>query len=102
MHHLPASLEPADEAGPMSATQETPKRLDPARGKSARRPLAPSTSARRAALVAEFQSDAIAIEHRPPPRLARVTLYAVIALIATCVIWASVSHIDTIVTAQGK
>ena len=86
----------------MSATQETPKRLDPARGKSARRPLAPSTSARRAALVAEFQSDAIAIEQRPPPRLARVTLYAVIALIATCVIWASVSRIDTIVTAQGK
>ena len=86
----------------MSATQEIPKRSDRARGKSARRPLAPSNSSRRAALVAEFQSDAIAIEHRPPPRLARVTLYAVIALIATCVIWASVSHIDTIVTAQGK
>ena len=73
------------------------------RGKKARgRPFAPSTSSRRARAVAEFQSDAIAIEHRPPPRLARVTLYAVFALIATCVIWASVSHIDTIVTAQGK
>jgi hemolysin D len=53
-------------------------------------------------LIAEFQSDAIEIETRPPPRLARITLYAVLAAIATALLWATVSRIDTIVAAQGK
>lgn len=52
--------------------------------------------------VAEFQSDAAEIETRPPPRLARVTLYAMLALIAAALTWATFSRIDTIVAAPGK
>jgi hemolysin D len=53
-------------------------------------------------VVAEFQSDAIEVETRSPPRIARITLYCVVALIAAAIIWSSVSHVDMIVTAQGK
>jgi hemolysin D len=56
----------------------------------------------KAPVVAEFQPDAIEIEERTPPRLARLTLYCVIALIIAAVIWASFSRVDTIVVAQGK
>jgi hemolysin D len=57
---------------------------------------------RRPPVVNEFQSDAIEIEHQTPPRLARITLYCVLALIAATVGWATVSRVDMIVTAQGK
>lgn len=53
-------------------------------------------------IVNEFQSDAMEIEERKPPRLARTTLYCVVALIFAATVWATVSHIDMIVTAQGK
>ncbi|WP_253705999.1 HlyD family type I secretion periplasmic adaptor subunit [Bradyrhizobium sp. WD16] len=56
----------------------------------------------RSPLIAEFQTDAIEIEERTPPRVARLTLYCVVALILAAVAWASVSHVDMIVTAQGK
>jgi HlyD family secretion protein len=56
----------------------------------------------RSAAVAEFQSDAIEIEERAPPRVARMILYAVVGLIFTAVVWASLSRVDTIVTAPGK
>jgi hemolysin D len=56
----------------------------------------------RPALVAQFQSDAIEVEERTPPRIARLTLYSVVGLILAAVTWASVSHVDMIVTAQGK
>jgi HlyD family secretion protein len=59
-------------------------------------------AARRPQVVTEFQSDAIEIEHRAPPRVARATLYCVVAMIAVAVTWASVSKVDMIVTAQGK
>lgn len=59
-------------------------------------------AARRPQVVSEFQSDAIEVEHRAPPRVARATLYSVVALIAVAVVWASVSRVDMIVTAQGK
>jgi hemolysin D len=61
----------------------------------------PSVRPRRA-LVAQFQSDAIEVEERTPPRIARLTLYSVVGLILAAVTWASVSHVDMIVTAQGK
>lgn len=57
---------------------------------------------RRAPVIAEFQSDATEVEQQAPPRLARVTLYGVLALIAFAVTWASVSQVEMIVTAQGK
>jgi hemolysin D len=56
----------------------------------------------KSAAVAEFQSDALEVEERAPPRVARLMLYAVVALILTAIIWASVSSVDTIVTAPGK
>jgi membrane fusion protein, hemolysin D len=71
------------------------------RGERRRRGLFRS-AARTPRVVAEFQSDAIEIEQRTPPRLARVTLYCVLALIVATVTWASLSQVDMIVTAQGK
>jgi membrane fusion protein, hemolysin D len=53
-------------------------------------------------VVTEFQSDAIEVENRAPPRIARVTLYCVLALILTAIGWAAGSQVDMIVTAQGK
>jgi hemolysin D len=53
-------------------------------------------------VVTEFQSDAIEVENRAPPRIARVTLYCVLALILAAIGWASGSQVDMIVTAQGK
>lgn len=59
-------------------------------------------SPRHLQLTAEFQSDAIEIEQQAPPRLARATLYCVLALIVVAVAWATLSRVDMIVTAQGK
>lgn len=53
-------------------------------------------------VVAEFQSDAAEIEHGTPPRVGRITLYCIVALIAAAVTFACVSRVDMIVTAQGK
>lgn len=53
-------------------------------------------------VVAEFQSDAAEIEQRMPPRVGRITLYCVVALIAAAIAFACVSRVDMIVTAQGK
>ncbi|EJZ18812.1 putative transmembrane HlyD type I secretion protein, partial [Rhizobium sp. Pop5] len=61
---------------------------------AARPPLPPA--------IAEFQSDAVELEERAPPRVARMTLYCVTALIAAAITWASVSSIDEVVIAPGK
>ncbi|WP_404979095.1 HlyD family type I secretion periplasmic adaptor subunit [Bradyrhizobium sp. SHOUNA76] len=53
-------------------------------------------------MVAQFQSDAAEIEQLTPPRVGRITLYCVVALIAAAVTFACVSRVDMIVTAQGK
>ena len=67
-----------------------------------RRSLFRSAPPRKLAVVAEFQSDAIEVEERAPPRIARLTLYCVVALILAAVGWAAGSQVDMIVTAQGK
>ncbi|MFC7397568.1 HlyD family type I secretion periplasmic adaptor subunit [Chelatococcus sp. GCM10030263] len=56
----------------------------------------------RRAVVSEFQSDAVEIEERPPPRLARLMLYAIAGLIAAAVTWASLSRVDEVAVATGK
>src|SRR4051794_24394847 len=72
----------------------SPKRSDrKRRGLLRRYPLPP--------VVREFQSDAAEIEQRNPPRVARMTLYCVVAMIAAAVTWASVSQVDMVVTGQG-
>jgi HlyD family secretion protein len=53
-------------------------------------------------VIAEFQSDAVELEERVPPRIARLTLYGVTALIGAAVLWASISRIDEVVIAPGK
>ena len=53
-------------------------------------------------ILVEFQSDAVEIEERAPPRIARVTLYCLLALMTAAAVWASVSSVDSIVTGQGK
>ena len=53
-------------------------------------------------VVAQFQTDAAEIEQMIPPRMGRITLYCVAALIVAATIFACVSRVDMIVTAQGK
>lgn len=92
----------------MTDVEQTPADAQPAKPPSPRtterrrRGGMFSSQARRPRLVTEFQSDAIEVEHQTPPRLAHVTLYCVLALIAAAVAWATVSRVDMIVTAQGK
>jgi hemolysin D len=57
---------------------------------------------RHAAPGTDLHPDAIEVETRPPPRLARIVLYAVLAFIAIAITWAAVSKVDVIVTAQGR
>lgn len=52
--------------------------------------------------IAEFQRDAVELEARAPPRITRLTLYAVTALIVGAVAWAALSTVDEIVVAPGK
>jgi len=56
----------------------------------------------RPAIISEFQPDAVELEERAPPRMARFTLYGVTALIGAAILWASLSSIDEIVVAPGK
>jgi len=53
-------------------------------------------------IISEFQPDAIEIEERSPAAATRLTLYTVAVLIVAAVVWASLSKVDEIVTAQGK
>jgi len=62
-------------------------------------PAAPKASKQ---VISEFQPDAIEIEERLPPRVARATLYMITALIAAGVAWASLASIDEVVVARGK
>lgn len=84
-----------------SRADAKPDALVPARTVERRRKLFRPVL-KRAPVIAEFQSDATEVEQQTPPRLARLTLYSVLALIAFGVTWASVSQVEMIVTAQGK
>lgn len=53
-------------------------------------------------IVKEFQPDAVEMEQRKPPRVARSTLYCVMALILAAIGWAAGSKVDMIVAAPGK
>jgi len=68
----------------------------PIKGRPAAEPRKP------AFVISEFQSDAVELEERVPPRVARLTLYGVTAFLASAVVWASVSSVDEIVVAPGK
>jgi hemolysin D len=53
-------------------------------------------------VIIDFQSDAVELEERPPPRVARITLYALSALICSAILWTSISKVDEVVIATGK
>ena len=61
-----------------------------------------SRHSRHRQVIAAFQSDAVELEERVPPRIARLTLYGVTALIGSAVLWASLSSMDEVVIATGK
>lgn len=90
----------------MTAVEKT--RVEAAPGRSGpvlisrtkRRLLRPAPTGSR--VVAQFQSDAAEIEQLTPPRVGRITLYCVAALIVTAIAFACVSRVDMIVTAHGK
>lgn len=85
----------------ITVTPLPPKRgPEPKPPRSVRRARARAQA--RARLVAEFQSDAAEIEARTPPRVARLVLYGILALIVAAVGWATFAQMDVIVTAPGK
>jgi HlyD family secretion protein len=53
-------------------------------------------------LLGEFLPAAQAIEHRRPAGTRRLTLYTLLALVITAVVWATFSEIDKLVIAQGR
>ncbi len=53
-------------------------------------------------LLADFLPDAQAIEHQTPPRGARITLYALLALVLTALLWATFAQIDKLVIGRGR
>lgn len=52
--------------------------------------------------VVEYLPDADEIERSPVPRLAQFTLHLLIVAMVVFIVWASVSELDEVVTAQGK
>ncbi|EJJ28562.1 multidrug resistance efflux pump, partial [Rhizobium sp. CF142] len=90
-----AHVRKSDENLPVPS-DKGPSDKGPEKGRElvARPPLPPA--------IAEFQSDAVELEERAPPRVARMTLYCVTALLAAAITWASVSSIDEVVIAPGK
>lgn len=77
---------PANDAAPQRPAQPLDKRAK-ARGKAA---------------VGAFQKDTEAIQNAPDPFLARITLHLLALFVIGLVSWASLSHLDKIVVAQGK
>ncbi|UGQ46592.1 HlyD family type I secretion periplasmic adaptor subunit [Massilia endophytica] len=50
----------------------------------------------------DFLPDADAIERSPLPRSVRITLHLLVAAMAIFILWASLSKVDTVVTARGR
>jgi hemolysin D len=53
-------------------------------------------------LLQDFLPDARAVEMGEPAEATRVTLYALLALIVTALLWATFSNVDRVVTARGR
>lgn len=85
------------------APTPNPKRLRrPLFDRRARTPAPSRALKANRAFISEFQPDAAEIEERTPPHVSRLILYSLAALIAATITWASLSHVETVVTAQGK
>ena len=57
---------------------------------------------KRPAYISEFQADAVEVEEKVPPRLARTTLYLIALLLASATVWACLTEIDEVAVAKGK
>lgn len=53
-------------------------------------------------LLEDFLPSAQAIEWRDPPRSSRLTLYVLLALVISAIVWASISKMDKIVIGSGR
>lgn len=53
-------------------------------------------------LLGEFLPDAQAIEFQEPPKSSRVTLYVLLALFITALLWASLANLDKVVSGRGR
>lgn len=53
-------------------------------------------------IINDFQPDTAAIEARPDPILARITVHLLGLLIVFAIVWASFSYLDRVVTTRGK
>src|SRR5690348_7848743 len=109
MPDLQPVLESADTAGRMTkivnqpvSTPNPERSRRPPFDRRARTPAPSRALKANRALISEFQPDAAEIEERTPPHVSKLILYALAALIAATVTWASLAHVETVVTAQGK
>ena len=106
-HGVVVVAEPVPAEPPVAVEQPVP--VEPPVPGPAGAPAAPGEAApalpgqRNASPISsEVQPDAVELEERPPPAVARLTLYGVTALIACAVTWAAVFSVDEIVVAPGK
>ncbi|MFH1034534.1 MAG: HlyD family type I secretion periplasmic adaptor subunit [Pseudomonadota bacterium] len=53
-------------------------------------------------MAVEYQPDALELEARPLPGGARWSLYLLVLLLVTAVLWASLSDVDRVVVSRGK
>lgn len=83
---------PAPEATPPATKGRRQKKQPPRTGR--RRKIDPA--------LIEFQPDAVEIEERPIPGKARWTLYAIVLIIISVVLWAWLTEVDRIVVAEGE
>nr|VFK05860.1 MAG: type I secretion membrane fusion protein, HlyD family [Candidatus Kentron sp. LPFa] len=92
-------METADGVTPTETTDAVNSAAGEA--KAASPPASTSPVPTKGALL-QFQPDAVVLEHRSLPGGARWTLYSVLFLIASLIIWASIAEVDRIITARGK
>lgn len=52
--------------------------------------------------LAEFQPDAVEIEHRPFPAVAKLTLYVIVAFFVVAVVWSTLAKIESAIIAPGR
>nr|VFK54140.1 MAG: HlyD family secretion protein [Candidatus Kentron sp. TC] len=89
-------MKTAEEATPTKTTGAADAPAGEAKASSST-PSVPTKGA-----LLEFQPDAVVLEHRSLPGGARWTLYSVLFLIASLIIWASIAEVNRIITARGK
>lgn len=71
-------------------------------GKAGAKPAAPAKARGGGKTIVEYLPDADEIERSPVPRLAQITLQVMILAFVAFIVWASVSRVDQVITAQGR